>query len=319
MGAASRVCTSCDTPVPDDAAFCPTCGAATPTDLNVEFGEGFEERLRRALADRYRIERELGRGGMAEIYHGEHIRSRQETAIKILPPLLANQANFQKRFFREAQTIAALEHPHIVKLFDYGEHNHIYYIAMEYIPGMDLSAMIHREGKLDFELILKIITEIASALDYAHAQGVIHRDIKPSNIMLQPKNENNTFQFDAILADFGIAKIIAQHTQITKSGIVGTFDYISPEQIQASTDVDHRADIYSLGIVTYQMLTGQLPFPTGNPGATLIAHMQHPPPTPLTLRPDTPDTMVSAIFSALKKDPKDRFESAGGFATALKP
>jgi tRNA A-37 threonylcarbamoyl transferase component Bud32 len=266
-----------------------------------------------ALAE-YDILEPIGRGGMAEIYKGRHKTQGFEVAIKILAPKNpSDEISFKKRFAREAETAASLKHPNIVQVYDYFESDEICYIVMEYISGLNLSELIKHAGPLDIKLIQNLVGGIAKALDYAHNQGVVHRDIKPSNVMLRPSNR----AVEPVLTDFGIAKLAASGTQITQTEIIGTLDYIAPEQIQAASTVDRRADIYALGIVVFQMLTGRLPFPTHNPGATLIGHLQHPPPNLQDIVPDIPDHIAQATKKALQKAPINRFASAGDFAAAL--
>ena len=166
-------------------------------------------------------------------------------------------------------------------------------------------------------MVQHLVVDICKALDYAHKKGVIHRDIKPSNILLRPVHRLGEIFHEPVLTDFGIAKMAAANNQITVAEIVGTLDYIAPEQIKASATVDHRADIYALGIMTFQMLTGRLPFPTRNPSATLISHLQHPPPNPQNFHPFIPDHIAQAIHKALEKEPDKRFASAGDFAEAI--
>jgi serine/threonine-protein kinase len=256
----------------------------------------------------------IGRGGMAEVYKSTHPQLHQPVAIKILPAQLAEEAEFRQRFTREAQIVSKLEHPNIVRLFDSGENNGKHYMVMEYLTGKDLSEFIRANGKLTLSQALPLIKQIASALDYAHTQGLVHRDIKPSNVLL----DTTTNGMRAILTDFGIAKIIQSHTAMTKTGgMLGTFDYMAPEQIQESANVDGRADIYALGIMVYQMLTGDVPFKHNNPGALLIAHLTQPPPDACKILSDLPQQICAAIQHAMAKKPEERFATASEFATAL--
>jgi tRNA A-37 threonylcarbamoyl transferase component Bud32 len=268
--------------------------------------------------DEYRILEPIGRGGMAEIYKGRHKNQDMEVAIKILAPRNpADEESFKLRFAREAETAASLKHPNIVEVYDYFESDEICYIVMEYIPGLNLSELIKQTGPLEIKVVQTLVWDIAKALDYAHNKGIVHRDIKPSNVLLRPVQRLGESFHEPILTDFGIAKITASVTQITQTEIIGTIDYIAPEQIQAASNVDRRADIYALGIMTFQMLTGRLPFPTRNPGATLIGHLQHPPPNPQKFHPYIPDHIAYAIKKALEKEPTNRYPSAGDFAEAI--
>jgi tRNA A-37 threonylcarbamoyl transferase component Bud32 len=267
----------------------------------------------------YQVMEPIGRGGMAEVYRGIHPTLGREVAIKVLPPRLAAESDFRQRFALEAQTIATLRHPNIVQVYDFGEVEGTYYMVMEYIAGQDLSSVVRSGGSLTLPELYSYVRDIASALDYAHAQGIIHRDVKPSNVMLQPvtaTGKEGAIQ-RAILMDFGIAKMIGGSTGLTRTGMMGTLDYIAPEQIRASTDVDARADVYALGVMAYQMLTGELPFRGDNPGAVLIAHLQTPPPDPRKLMPNIPFAAAAAILRALAKEPEHRYDSAGEFSEAL--
>jgi serine/threonine-protein kinase len=215
---------------------------------------------------------------------------------------------------REAQVISTLEHPNIVRMFDSGEQNGKYYMVMEYISGKDLDHLLNANGTIPLVQALSILKQVAGALDYAHARGYVHRDIKPSNVILDgAANEQR-----AVLTDFGIAKIVDARTVMTRTGyMLGTFSYIAPEQIEESSNVDGRADIYALGVMAFQMLTGQLPFTQNNPGALLIAHMTQPPPDASLFVPDLPSTVSMAIQKAMSKKPADRFLTASEFITEL--
>jgi eukaryotic-like serine/threonine-protein kinase len=266
----------------------------------------------------YQVEEHLGRGGMSDVYRGRHITIHRQVAIKVLPAIYAKEADFRHRFEREADTISKLEHPNIVQMYDSGEQDGMFYMVMEYIKGPDLADRIRQRAPMPLVEAKMILADVASALDYAHVSGVVHRDIKPSNVMLQQITGALTTGIQrAVLMDFGIARIMDRSTRITGSGIIGTFDYMAPEQIGNSGEVDGRADIYALGVVAFQMLTGRLPFPAGHPGAVLIAHLQQPPPDPQTLRPDLPGDTAEALLRILEKDPARRFQSAGDFIVRL--
>lgn len=266
----------------------------------------------------------LGRGGMGEVYRAHHPTLNRSVAIKIMPPHAEENEESHKRFNREAQTIARLKHPNIVTLHDVGERNGQPFMVMEFIDGPDLSTVLKQRGRLPMDEARPVIQDIAAALDYAHSQGVIHRDVKPSNVMVehvdgtQPGTAGGQARTSrTVLMDFGIAKSYAAATRLTQSGMIGTLDYISPEQIQGSSDVDGRADIYSLGVMVYQMLTGGLPFKHHNPGAIVLAHLMQPPPDPRLAAPDLSEEAADAILRALAKQPEARFATAGDFAAAL--
>lgn len=257
----------------------------------------------------------IGRGGMGEVYKATHPTLNQPVALKLLPTHLAGP-DLRHRFQREAQVIAKLQHPNIIRLVDFGEAGGTHYMVMEFIVGKDLSRYLRETGALSLVLAGPLIRDIASALDYAHAHGLVHRDIKPSNILLEIKPDDKA-AVRAVLTDFGIAKILGGHTALTRTGMLGTFDYIAPEQIEASAAVDGRADIYSFGVLVYEMLTGALPFQHLNPGGLLIAHMTQPPPDPRERAPDLPRESARAIQRAMAKSPDERFAQAGLFAAAL--
>jgi hypothetical protein len=261
-----------------------------------------------------------GHGGMAQVYKAWHPTLGRPVAIKVLLPHLVQEADFRERFEREAQTAALLDHPNIVQIFDYGEADGRYYIAMEFISGPDLGSFLRERGPLPLGQAVAVVQDIANALDCAHRQGLVHRDVKPSNVMLRPDPAAVTRQvpYQAVLTDFGLAKALGESTRLTKTGdIVGTLSYIAPEQVQAAGDVNGRADIYALGIMAYQMLTGNLPFRQENPGALLIAHLTQPPPDPRDFVSDLLDQVVCALQRALAKGPEQRYATAGEFARAL--
>lgn len=261
----------------------------------------------------YAVLEPLGRGGMAEVYKGRHLRLERTVAIKVLPARLANESDFRARFEREARAIAALQHPHIVQVFDFGDVEGVYYMVMEYIQGQDLAHHLREHGALPLTEFAPILQEVASALDFAHGQGFVHRDVKPSNVMLA----QNSTQVRAVLTDFGIAKIVSGNTAATKTAMVGTLDYMAPEQIRAAGEVDGRADVYALGVLAFQALTGHLPFKADNPGAVLIAHLQQSAPDPRTFKPELSNEVARALMRALAKDPGERFATPGLFAQAL--
>ncbi len=268
-------------------------------------------RLAAALADRYRIERELGQGGMATVYLAEDLKHGRQVAIKVLRPELAAVIGAE-RFVREIRTIAALQHPHILGLIDSGEVQGTAYYVMPFVEGESLRDRLNRDKQLPIADALRIATEVASALDYAHRHGVIHRDVKPENILLHDGQ--------ALVADFGIALAASKSggSRMTETGMsLGTPHYMSPEQAMGEREITARSDVYALGVVTYEMLSGDPPF-TGSTAQAIVARMMTEAPRSLTAQRHTiPAPVESAVMTALEKLPADRYASAAEFAAAL--
>jgi hypothetical protein len=268
----------------------------------------------------YEVQELLARGGMAEVYKGLHLRLGRSVAIKVLPQQLAGEGDFRRRFEQEARAVAALKHPNIVQVFDFGNVNDTYYLVMEYVDGKDLTYYLQEHpGPLPLADALPILRNVASALDYAHVQGVIHRDIKPSNILLEIATILHPTQspYRAILSDFGIAKLLTSSAATTSTGMMGTLDYMAPEQIQSASTVDSSADIYALGVLAYRMLTGVLPFSGENPGEVLAGHLYRPAPDPCSFVPNLPAHCAAALQRALAKEPGKRFATASQLVAAL--
>jgi serine/threonine-protein kinase len=261
----------------------------------------------------YRLLGLLGKGGMGEVYAADAPDESGLVAVKILPPELATQTEPLARFELEAKLLGRLNHPHIVRTMGAGTTDGLHYLVMELIDGQTLSERIKQTPPMSRPVALGIIRDIAAALDTAHAAGIVHRDIKPSNILLRSTTEG----VEAVLTDFGIAKLVQDATtSLTQSNLVGTLDYIAPEQIIASREVDHRADIYALGVIAYQLLVGQHPF-GGSPAALLFAHLNQPAPDPREVQPDFSRSLSQALLKALAKKPDERYGSASDFARAL--
>ena len=268
-------------------------------------------RLTAALADRYRIERELGAGGMATVYLAHDLKHNRKVAVKVLKPELA-AALGAERFVREIETTAALHHPHILPLYDSGEAGGFLYYVLPYMEGESLRDRLDREKQLPLDDALHVAREVADALSYAHARGVIHRDIKPENILLESGH--------AVVADFGIAKaVVSAGTEtLTQTGIaIGSPRYMSPEQAAGAKDLDGRSDLYSLACVLYEMLTGQPPFTGPTVESVIRQHMIDAPRPVYQLRPAVPPIIADVLTRALAKNPADRFSPAATFAAAL--
>jgi eukaryotic-like serine/threonine-protein kinase len=268
-------------------------------------------RLQSALADRYHLERELGAGGMATVYLAHDLRHQRRVALKLLRPELAAVIGAE-RFLGEIRTTANLQHPHILPLFDSGAADSFLYYVMPYVQGESLRARLTREKQLPIAEAVRLATEVASALDYAHRHGVIHRDIKPENILLH--------EGSALVADFGIALAVsgAGRSRLTETGLsIGTPQYMSPEQAMGDRDLDARSDIYSLGAVLYEMLAGDPPF-LGSTAQAIVAKVITEKPTPITASRDTvPPVLAATVHRALAKLPADRFASAAELCDAL--
>ena len=261
----------------------------------------------------------IARGGMGEVYKARHPSLNRTVAIKVLSAHFKTDPNFNKRFAREAKTMAQLRHPNIITIHDYGEQDELPFIVMEYLTGETLSHLLDRCERLPLDEGLPLLEDLASALDYAHGQGVIHRDIKPSNVIIEPITTLSSGRSQrAILMDFGIARFVTENTMLTASGdVLGTADYISPEQIHGNTELDSRTDQYSFAVMTYQILTGHKPFERNNTWAMIRSHLEETPPDPRIHVP-MPDSAAEAILRALSKKPEQRFASIGEFVAELK-
>jgi tRNA A-37 threonylcarbamoyl transferase component Bud32 len=259
----------------------------------------------------YRIINQVGQGGMATVYKAYQPSMDRNVAIKVLPSQLAQTKEFVKRFEQEARIIAKLEHAHILPVFDYGESEGVAYFVMRYLDAGSLKEKMEA-GPLPLKEIDRIFTQLADALGYAHSQGVIHRDLKPSNALIDA--QGNLF-----LTDFGIAKILASASpRLTQTdAIMGTPAYISPEQAQA-TKVDQRSDIYSLGIILYELITGRVPYTADTPLAVILKHVSDPLPLPSSVKPDIPEAIEHVILKALAKNPDDRYATTAEFVSAWK-
>jgi len=257
---------------------------------------------------RYEIKAELGRGGMATVFHAYDPRFKRDVAVKVLPREFLHDLTFRERFEREAQTIATLEHQAIVPVYDFGEEEGQPYLVMRYMPGGSLADRL-AHGALSTQEVTQILTRLAPALDKAHSQGIIHRDLKPANILFD--DEGNPY-----LSDFGIAKLVEATAALTGSAIIGTPAYMSPEQAKGE-EVDGRSDVYGLAVLLFEMLTGDLPYEADTPMGLAVKHITEPVPRILTVKPDLPFEIEAVMNKALAKEPDERFSTAGKMATSV--
>jgi serine/threonine protein kinase/Tol biopolymer transport system component len=265
----------------------------------------------------YSIESLIGRGGMSVVYLAEDTKLKRKVALKLLAPELAEDVKFRERFARESQLAASLDHPNIVPIFEAGEVDGSLYIAMRYVRGIDLKRLIEQTGPLELERTVGIVAQAASALDAAHGAGLVHRDVKPGNILIAsagvPEGTEHVY-----LSDFGLTKRSTSDSGITATGqFVGTLDYAAPEQFEAQA-LDGRADVYSLGCVAYECLTGRVPFDRDNEAALVYAHLLAARPKVTGRRPDAPPDIDEVVARAMAIAPKDRFLTCGEFARSLR-
>ena len=302
-------CPECQTELPPGATFCPTCGNRTGSHL-IPTRQTLDG-LPTSLAERYTIERELGRGGMAIVYLAHDVRHDRSVALKIMLPELAASLG-KERFLREIQIIAKLAHPNILPLYDSGQADGQLYYVMPFVTGESLRSLLERERQLPIEDAIRITREVVDGLAYAHSMGVVHRDIKPENILLQSGH--------AVVSDFGIARAVSASggEQLTQAGMaIGSPAYMSPEQSAGNQPIDGRADIYSLGCVLYELLVGETPFTGLTPQAMIARHTLEAVPLPHIVRQSIPPDLEAVILRALAKAPADRFHTAAAFGDAL--
>ncbi|MEO3974747.1 serine/threonine-protein kinase [Streptomyces sp. CAU 1734] len=268
------------------------------------------------IAD-YRVEREIGRGGMAVVYRARDLRLDRTVALKLLAPELARNDTFRKRFTHESRVAAAIDHPHIVPVFEAGETDGLLYIAMRYVPGQDLRALLNRTGPLPVATAGRIAAQVASALDAAHAHDLVHRDVKPGNILIAEGTDSDHPEH-VYLTDFGLTKKSLSLTGFTTVGqFVGTLDYVAPEQI-SGRPVDGRCDVYGFACVVYETLAGTPPFQRDDDMALLWAHQFDTPPSLTERRPELPAAVDPVLARALAKSPDERYDTCGGFVSALR-
>jgi serine/threonine-protein kinase len=281
-----------------------------------EADKSLSTRLIQALGNSYTVEGEIGRGGMGVVFNARDERLKRHVAIKVLPPELAFREEIRLRFLREAETAARLSHPHIVPIHSVGEApDGLVYFVMAFVDGEPLGAKLKRRGRLPPDEARRIMQETADALGAAHALGIIHRDVKPDNILLEGSRGR------VVVTDFGIAKALSSTTgpaTLTATGVaIGTPHYMSPEQAAGDREIDGRSDIYSLGVVAYQMLTGELPFHAPTVPGILMKHITERAPLITDRRPDLPDDLAACVMRCLEKDPEDRWPTADALRRAL--
>jgi predicted Ser/Thr protein kinase len=263
----------------------------------------------RKLSDRYTLTERVAKGGMGTVYLARDERLGRQVAIKLLKAELAGDPRFVERFRREARAVASLSHPNMVAVFDYGEDEDNYFIVMEYVEGRDLARVLREEGPFSPDRAVHVGSLICAALGHAHAAGVVHRDVKPANVILGDRD-------GVKVTDFGIARAVGDATLTATGSVLGTAHYLSPEQ--ASGDpVGPASDIYSLGIVLYEVLTGAVPFTGDTPIAVAMRHVSDPVPPPSELNPDVPSALDEVVAKATAKAPEQRFASAEEMAAAL--
>src|SRR5881296_264575 len=284
--------------------------------MNDAADKALATRLSQALGSSYTLEGEIGRGGMGVVFNARDERLKRQVAIKVLPPELAFREEIRLRFVREAETAARLSHPHIVPIHSVGESpDGLVYFVMAYVDGESLGAKLKRRGRLPPDEARRIMQETADALGAAHAFGIIHRDVKPDNILLEGSRGR------VVVTDFGIAKALSSTTggaTLTATGVaIGTPHYMSPEQAAGDREIDGRSDIYSLGVVAYQMLAGELPFQAPTVPGILMKHITERAPLITDRRQEVPEDLAACVMRSLEKDPEDRWPTADALRRAL--
>ena len=271
----------------------------------------------------YRVESFIGRGGMAVVYRALDLRLGRQVALKVLAPELAENEMFRQRFTRESKLAAAIDHPNIIPIYEAGEASSLLYIVMRYVNGMDLKALLEREGRLEPAYAVDLFVQVAGALDAAHARGLVHRDVKPGNILVESghggEHADHVYLTDfGVTKNFGVNKNSLSRADLTAVGhFVGTIDYVAPEQI-SSKPTDGRADIYALGCLMFQSLAGALPFQRDDDAALLFAHLIEPVPPLTSYRPDLPVGVNDVFYRAMAKSPEDRYPTCRAVVAALR-
>jgi serine/threonine protein kinase len=283
--------------------------APTPARATTPRGEDLEPG---ATFAGHRIDGLAGRGGMGVVYRATDLVLDRPVALKLIAPRLAQDPTFRARFEREFRLAAALDHPHVVPVYRAGEEDGQLYVTMRYVEGTDLGTLLQRERWLAPDRAVRLIAQVAGALDEAHGHGLVHRDVKPPNVLIARRGEEER----AFLTDFGVTKQRAAASDLTGTGMaIGSVDYMAPEQAQGA-DVDARADIYSLGCVLFHALVGSVPFIRGNDLERMWAHVHEPPPAPTSIDRSLPPALDPVLARALAKDPDERYQSAGELGRA---
>jgi serine/threonine-protein kinase len=300
-----KACPKCGTEYPDTTTLCPADGVALEKTDDALLGQ--------TLAAKYRIEERLSTGGMGTVYRGTHVLMDKTVAVKVLRPSLAADEKIVARFSREARAASKISHPHALSVTDFGEsENGVVFLVMEYLRGQTLKEIIRQEGPLPLPRAVELLRQVGGALEAAHAEGVVHRDLKSDNIMLLSSSGTDY----AKVLDFGIAKIQEPEGEYNPGLtapdlVIGTPQYMSPEQCSQSPDIDARSDIYSLGVILYEMLVGHVPFVGGSPTAIMLKHLQEPAPSVLAERNELPAAVGVVVARALEKRPQDRYQTVG--------
>jgi serine/threonine protein kinase len=300
-----KACPKCGAEFPDTTTLCPSDGVALEKTDDSLLGQ--------ILAGKYRIDERLNEGGMGTVYRGTHVMMDKTVAVKVLRPSLAADEKIVARFSREARAASKILHPHAISVTDFGEdENGIVFLVMEYLSGQTLKDLIRNEGPMPLERVVEIIRQVGGALDEAHGQGVVHRDLKSDNIMLISATSGDY----AKVLDFGIAKIKEADGEYdpgltAPDLVIGTPQYMSPEQCSQAAEIDARSDVYSLGVILYEMLVGHVPFTGESSTAIMVKHLQHPAPSVLDERTDLPAAVGMVVSRALQKRPEKRYETIG--------
>ncbi|HKR00439.1 MAG TPA: serine/threonine-protein kinase, partial [Pyrinomonadaceae bacterium] len=305
-----KKCPRCGKEYENANTLCPSDGAVLEKVADPLIGQ--------TLADKYRIEELINEGGMGAVYRATHILMDKTVAIKVLHPALAADDKIVARFSREARAASRISHPHALNVTDFGESdNGVVFLVMEYLKGQTLKEVIRGDGPMPLERITEIIRQVCGALEAAHTEGVVHRDLKSDNIMLVDIGGGDW----AKVLDFGIAKItekVGQDPALTAPNlIIGTPQYMSPEQCSQAAEIDSRSDIYSLGVILYEMLVGHVPFTGESPTAIMMKHLQEAPPSVLEERKDLPAAVGRVVARSMAKRPEDRFQTVSALSEEL--